>query len=86
MRPKAQGIVLFFLQFDPIIEEILGEDIAFEQEFVISFERLDSSEEGIGDSWNLGKFFRREFIKVLVEWIARVDPVLNAVKTRQQQS
>ena len=45
MRAQAESVVLFFLQFDPVLEEILGEDVPFDQEFMIFFECFDRSEE-----------------------------------------
>ena len=85
MRAKAQGIVLLFLQFDPILEEIFGEDISLKQEFVVFLERFDCTEERIGHRRNLGEFFRRKFVKILVERIARINSILDAVQTSKQQ-
>ena len=45
MRAEAQGIVLLFLQFDPILEEIFREDISLKQEFVVFLKCFDCTEE-----------------------------------------
>ena len=77
MRSKTQSIVLFFLHFDPVIDEILSKHVSLEQEFVIAFEGFECSEQRIGHSRHLGNFFGRKFVKVLVERVTRIDAILD---------
>ncbi len=66
--------------------DVLRADLrSLEQEFVVAFECFERSEQRIGHRWNLGEFFRRKFVEVLVERVARIDSILDAVQTGEQQ-
>ena len=43
MRAQTQRIVLLHFHLDPVIKEILVEHVAFEEEVVISLQRLESA-------------------------------------------
>src|SRR5438132_596765 len=47
---------------------------------MILIEGVDRSEERVGYSRNLGEFFRWKFVQVFVERIARINPILDAIK------
>src|ERR1700737_424965 len=79
MRAQPQGVILFLLQFDPVIDEVLREDVAFQEELVILFKCFHGSQKGIRNSRHLGEFIRWKLVEVLVEGIARVNTILNSI-------
>ncbi len=52
---------------------------------MIFFHGLHRSDERIGHARHLGQFFRCKFVKVFVERIAGINPVLNAVQAGKQE-
>ena len=74
------------LQFDVGIDEVVGEHIPARQEFAILIERFQGLIQGGANGWDLGVFFWRQVIEILVSSFARMDLILDTVKTSHQES
>ena len=85
MRAEAEGVVFLLLHFDPVRDEVGIEDVAFEQERMIGFERFNRAAERIGNARHVGEFFRRELVKVFVQRVARIDPALDSIESGQEE-
>ena len=75
----------FFLQFDVTVDLVFGEDVASQQEVMISLEAFDGFTQGTTNGRDPFELFCRQIIQVLVHCIARMDLVLDAVKASHQQ-
>ena len=56
VRAQAQGVMFLAFGGDPHFEEVAGEHVAFEQEFVVGLEAIEGFAEAAGDVGNLLKF------------------------------
>ncbi len=74
--------IVFVLE--PRVDHIFGEDITSEQELMVFAEIDQSFVERFWRAWDLGRFFGRESVDVLIERIARVDFVHHTIKTSHQ--
>src|SRR4029079_5657265 len=85
MRTHAQGRY-FLVAFvaDPTLDQLLTKDVALEQEVVISLERFQRLVQRTRQRRHVLQLFRREIVDVLLQRVTRIDPVLNAVDTREQ--
>ena len=81
MRPHPHRVhFVQSLVFDPGLDHIFGEHIAFEQEFMVLFKGLQGF---IQRSWcrrNLGQFFRRQGIDVFIQGLSRMNAILDPVE------
>src|SRR5260370_32147141 len=76
---------LFHFEFDPGLDEVLGEDIPAQKEVMVPLEVLQSLLERAGSRGNLLQFCRTEIINVDVERLARSLFVLGSVQPRRTQ-
>src|SRR5688500_10009487 len=85
MRPEAQRRDLF-LAFvgDPPLDHGPGEYVAFQQEFIVILERGESLIKSARQRRHVCQLFGRKIIYVLVEWLSRIDAVLDAVEPGHQ--
>lgn len=86
MWTQSQGVVFLLFHVEPVRDEVGVEDVAFEEEGVIGLQRLDGAAKRIGHARNIGEFFGRKFVEVLIERIARIDAVLDSVEAGEKQS
>ena len=63
-----------------VVDEVLGEHVALRQELVVGFERGERLPERARHGRDLGQFLGRQVVDVLVDRVARVDPILDAVE------
>src|SRR2546422_7711434 len=83
MRPHAHSVhFVLRLVANPEVHELFGKDAALEQKFVIGAQRAERVFERAGQRRHLRGFLFFEFVKVLVERLAGVDLVLDAVEAR----
>src|SRR5262249_24282687 len=82
MRAQGQRIKLLALVGDPHVQKVLSEDIALQQEIVIALQGLDRLIQTAENLRHFGHFFRRQFVEVLIHWLAGIDLILNAIQTR----
>src|SRR5688572_6145884 len=81
-RRRAQAHVIelvLVLVGDPRVDQVGGEDVALEQELVVLAERLECAIERARNRRDLGQLLGGQRVDVLVEGLARVDAVLDAV-------
>src|SRR5437763_4517973 len=52
---------------------------------MVCLERFDRAAERIRHARDLGEFFRRQIVKIFVERIAWIDPVLDSIETGEQE-
>ena len=62
-------------------EEVAGEDVTLEQEFVIGFECIEYCTEGRRYLLDKLGFFGGELVEVLVNWVTRVDAIQDTIDT-----
>src|SRR5207248_7683114 len=65
-----------YLVLDPGVDDVLGEDIALEEELVVALQLVERLLERPGHLRDVLQLLRREAVDVLVERVAGVDPVL----------
>ena len=70
----------FFFVGDPGLDDVGGEDVAFEEERVVGFERGEGFVQRSGDLGDLGEFFGREVVEVAVDGRGRFGVVLDAAE------
>src|SRR3990172_6091444 len=81
VRPQPYGVYLHLtLELLPDVDHVRGEDAALEQEVVVLLQRAQRLLQGAGNRLQLRRLFRRKLVRVLVQRIARVDLVLDAVQ------
>ncbi|CCJ90552.1 Glutamine synthetase (glnA) gene and ORF1 [Cronobacter turicensis 564] len=85
MRRHANAVVLFDTQRDVSINRIVGEHAACGQELAVLIQRMEGFFQRAGNLRDLFSFFRRQVVQVFIHRFARVDLVLDAVKTGHQQ-
>src|SRR5690242_1867268 len=68
------------LVFDPCLDQVLGEDVALEQELVVALEVVQRLLERCGHAWHFGQLGRRQRVDILVERLSRIEPPLDAVE------
>ena len=84
MRTQTDRIDLVLaLVVDPRFDEVVGEHTAGLKERVVGFKCVERSFESCRNLRNLGEFFRRKVVEVLVDRSRRFDAVLNAVETSE---
>src|SRR5262249_32021813 len=80
MRTQPDGVdFLLALVPDPGADDVAGEDVALQQELMVLFEGIQRFVERTRGLRHLGQFLGFEIVDVLVERIARLDLVLDAV-------
>src|ERR1700730_4362329 len=84
-RPQPHRVQLALdLVVDPRLDDVLGEDVALEQELVVLLQLAQGLLERAGHLGDVLQLLGRQPIDVLVEWRAGVDRVLHAVQARHQ--
>src|SRR2546421_12568815 len=78
-HPQGLNLALALVSY-PAINQLRREDIAFQEEGMIVFERLERFIQRTRKARHVLQSFGREIVDVLVERLARIDAVLNAVK------
>src|SRR5450432_4761435 len=85
VRAEADGVDLVLaLVVEPGLDELRREDVALEQEGVILLERVQRRVEGAGRLRHVLRLLGRQVVDVLVERLAGVDLVLDAVEAGHQ--
>jgi hypothetical protein len=81
VRAEADRVDLVLaLPIDPGVDEVLGEDVALEQEVVVGLERVEHLGERTRDLLDLGVLLGRQLVEVLVHGLRGLDAVLDAVQ------
>ena len=65
----------------PHLDNVFGEYVAFQEEIVVFFEAVERVFERSREARDFCKFFRSEFVNVLVKRLSGVDFVLDAVES-----
>src|SRR5271157_1343267 len=80
-RPQVhRGQLALALVGDPGFDNVLGEHVALEQEFVVSFQGVEHLAQRARGAFDLLGLFGLEVVQVLVDRIAGVDLVLDAIQ------
>src|SRR6185295_10016939 len=80
MRAQANRVgFLLALVVDPSLDDVRSEDLALEEEVVILFEVPQGFVEAARSVRDLGEFFGRQIVNVLIERLTWIDLVLDAV-------
>jgi hypothetical protein len=85
MRPQPDGIDLappFVL--NPSFQDVYGEYIPLYQELMIRFQGLQDLIQGSRDLFYLGRFLGLQLVEIKIQWIARVNPILNPIDPGHQ--
>ena len=72
------------LVVEPGLDDIAGEDVAFEQKVVVFLQGIERGFERSGTARDLGQLFGGKVVEILVERLARVDLVHDAIEARHQ--
>src|ERR1700682_5382702 len=84
-RPQAHRVhLLLHLVLEPGVDHVLGEDVALEHELVVPLELVERLLERARHLGDVLQLLGGEAVDVLVQRIARIDAVLDAVQTRHQ--
>src|SRR3954469_17822716 len=84
-RAQPHGIQLALdLVLDPGLDDVLGEDVALEQELVVLLQLAQRLFEGAGHLRHVLQLLRGEAVDVLVEGFAGIDPALDPVEAGHQ--
>src|SRR6266478_3811646 len=84
-RAQADRIQLALdLVLDPGIDHVLGEDVAFEEELAVALQFVERFLQRAGHLGHVLELFRSEPVDVLVEGLARIDALLDAVEAGHQ--
>src|SRR5690606_3201531 len=84
VRAQADGVDLLLLGVDPGADDVLGEDVALEEEALVLLERVQRLFEVGRHLRDAAQLLRREPVDVLVHRLTRVDAVLDPVQARHQ--
>ncbi|EBA09822.1 hypothetical protein SSE37_08438 [Sagittula stellata E-37] len=76
---------LFHLQLDVAFDLVLGEHVTGQQEVHVGFQFSQGFAQRAADGRDVGQFFRRQVIEVLVHGFARMDLVGDPVEAGHQQ-
>ena len=71
---------------DPGVDQVVGEDAAAGEELTVTVKTVKRNLEVRRNRRDLGVFFGRQIVEVLVSRFTRVDLVLNTIQTSHQQS
>jgi hypothetical protein len=73
-RTHAHRIYLIFgLVIDPLVDNILGEDVPFEEELMVLLEGVEGLLEAPRSGGDVGQFLGRKPVDVLVERLPRIE-------------
>ncbi len=84
MRTKTQRVVFLLFHLQPVRDKVGVEDVALEKERVVGFQRFNGAAQGIRNAWHVREFFRRQLVEILIERVARIDPVLDSVQSSEE--
>src|SRR5690606_16457706 len=80
---QASDLVLA-LVLDPGLDDVPGEHVSLQQELVITLQSRQGVLQGDGELRDVLQLLGAEAVEILVEGIARIDAVLDAVEARHE--
>ncbi|MNC63980.1 hypothetical protein D3C75_1141460 [compost metagenome] len=85
MWSHAHTVVFFHTQSDISVDSFISEHAARSQELAVFVQAVQCFFQRASNLWDLFRFFWRQVVQVFVHCFARMDFVLDTIKTSHQQ-